>query len=474
MRICLLILFITSSIIVFGQDSTIQFSAGIVISGSTDQTPYWISTRQYGAIPIDGSFAMGQFGLNKRYHPNNPRTLQWSGKAEAIVSYSQQAKVFFTDLYLAGKIGPVEILAGQQKYSSGLVLDSTLTSGSISMSGNARPFPKIQISIPEYLSLGFTNNYVALKASYSDGILQGSDINYGKIKHVDRTYFHQKSLYIKLGQPSSVFQFYTGFNHQAVWGGENQFDLLYKPGKAKAYWHTISGQKLDYKVIGNHLGTIDVGGTWKQNIWTLGLYRQTIFETGSLFRVTNFEDGLTGLSIKRNKRLDPKSTYFALLSGVFEVIGTKNQYNANPVLGLGIFEYGNYFNHYLYQNGWSYRGNNMGSPLIPPKENTTNDLPRQDNTFTNNNRLWAFHTGMTASWLNLYLVFKGTHSLNYGTHLAEFSSVKHQTSLFLSAQRRFKLLGGSAVSLGASGDFGSLLPNTYGVVLAIRKNIALN
>ena len=69
---------------------------------------------------------------------------------------------------MAGWVGPVEVSVGQRKEMVGLV-DTALTSGSFAMSGNSRPYPKAQIAIPNFFSLGFTKHFVAIKGSYSDG-----------------------------------------------------------------------------------------------------------------------------------------------------------------------------------------------------------------------------------------------------------------------------------------------------------------
>jgi hypothetical protein len=474
MRIRLLLLFFILSVQSYAQDSTLQYSTGLLVSVSNDQTPFWVAARQDGAVPISSPFIMGHFDLRKLYHANDPRVFQWSARAELIASYAKKTDVFFTDLYLAGKAGPIEILAGQQRSFTGLVMDTTLTSGSLSMSGNARPFPKIQISIPSFYPLPFTNNYVSVKASYADGLLQSSDILYGSTNMVDRTYFHQKTFYLKLGGVNDRLQLYTGFNHQAVWGGEKELDPLYKLNSKQAYWHTITGSKRDYKIIGNHFGTVDIGASWRQPKWTYSVYRQNIYDSGSMFKIINYTDGLNGLSLKRNKSISPDATYFSLNTVVLEVIGTKSQFNANPRLGLGIFEYGNYFNHYIYQNGWSYRGSNMGTPLAPAKGNTNENLPKSESEFTNNNRFWAFHTGMTATWLSMNFVLKGTHSLNYGSYLSDFGSVKHQTSLFLSAEKRIDFLKGSRITAAISADTGALLPKSYGLLIGLKKNGFLN
>src|SRR5690606_29785811 len=140
---------------------------------------------------------------------------------------------------------------------------------------------------------------------------------------------------------------------------------------------------LENKKVGNHFGTIDLGGEWKGKNWSYFLYRQNIYETGSLFRVINFEDGLNGLSVKRIKKVPEGSSYFAFQYFLLEVVGTHSQINNSPNSSLILIEKGNYYNSYLYRRGWSYYGTGIGTPVIPPSGNTRDDLPKNNSEFTN-------------------------------------------------------------------------------------------
>ncbi|MDQ6482598.1 capsule assembly Wzi family protein [Dyadobacter sp. LHD-138] len=260
------------------------------------------------------------------YHPHNPRLFQWAAGVELATNYGKSKDIFFLDLFVSSKIGPVEFMAGQRKNTIGL-LDSALTSGSLAMAGNARPFPRFQISIPEFLPLGFTNDLIAVKANYSDGRFGKSGILYGSVSSVPVTYFHQKSLYIRIGHTKSKIQLFGGINHQAIWGGEAKILPIYDLKPPKAYWYTITGKTLDYRKIGFHFGTIDLGIKWRKNEWSYFLYRQNIYETGSLFRIINFSDGLNGVKITRNKQSNNQKNNFVINSVLFEVVNTQNQTN---------------------------------------------------------------------------------------------------------------------------------------------------
>lgn len=450
------------------QDSTVYYKASVTAAGATAQTPFWQHANQYGSIPLNGNFGIIDAGIYKVYNPHNPRLVQWSAGVQGIASYGKSENIFLSDLYAAVKIGRVEILAGQKRMTAGLV-DTTLSSGSLAMAGNARPYPRVQVSMPEYFPLYFTNNFVAIKFSYSDGYLGPSKINYGSVTHISDTYLHQKQLYFRLGNSSQRYRIHLGANHQAIWGGEREIMPLYQLDMLNAYWHVISGKTLDYKKVGNHFGTFDIGGEWQGKDWKFFVYRQNIYETGSLFKVTNFEDGLNGLSVRRTKPLPKGSSYFAFQSFLLEVIGTHNQINRYPISELVLFERANYFNSYVYQRGWSYYGAGIGTPLASAAATTNSELPRDNSEFTNNNRFWAFHTGITATWLNLKLSFRGTYSRNSGSFLTPFGGVKQQVSVWLGAEKNLNILNGCSVYSALSSDIGKLYSNTYGLAIGLRK-----
>ncbi|ACT95787.1 capsule assembly Wzi family protein [Dyadobacter fermentans] len=450
------------------QDSTLYYKASVSAAGATAQTPLWQHANQFGSIPLNGNYGIANAGLYKVYNPHNPRFFQWSGGIEGVASYGKSANAFISDAYVAARLGKLEILAGQKKMITGLV-DSSMTSGSIAIAGNARPHPRIQISIQDYLPLYFTGNILAFKFSYSDGYLGASNINYGSAPRVPSTYLHQKMLYLRIGRRADRYKVYLGVNHQAMWGSEDKLNPLYDLKLSDAYLDMLIGKTVGHRKIGNHFGTVDLGAEWRGKDWLFFAYRQNIYETGSLFSITNFEDGLNGISVKRLKPLPKGSSYFAFHSFLLEVVGTRNQINSAPLSGLAIFERGNYFNSYLYQRGWSYYGSGIGTPLAPAAGTTRDDLPRNNSEFTNNNRFWAFHTGATATWMHLKLSFRGTYSRNSGSFLSPFERVKHQVSLLLSAEKNVNILNGCSVYSTLSSDIGRLYQKTYGLAVGIRK-----
>lgn len=474
MRILILLIVYFSVSYTYAQDSTLTYSATLTLAGSTANTPFWLTANRNGTIPMDGTYASGTWAVSKTYNPSDPRIFQWSAGAEAITNYGLKgADLFFTDLYAAAKIGPVEFLAGQKKQIVGLV-DSTFSSGSLAISGNSRPLPRFQISIPSFIPLSFTNDFLAIKASYSDGVLGASHINFGSTGRIPQTYFHHKQLYFRFGQSTGRLRIFAGMNHQAIWGGEDRIWPDYQHRISTSYWNAISGKTLDYKKISNHFGTSDIGAEWKTDIWSFFLYRQNIHENGSLFKVINFEDGLTGLKINRVQPYPAGDSYFSFKSATVEYVATSNQMNAFQPSTLILNETANYYNHYIYGNGWSYKGRGLGTPLIPEAGSTKSDEPTSAQQFSDNNRIRSIHGTATFMWLNWYIVAKGVYSHNLGTYLRPYTPARNQTSLMLSIEKKTTLLKNSTVAVSVGSDFGQLYPNATSLQISLRKSGFIN
>ncbi|TDB58653.1 capsule assembly Wzi family protein [Arundinibacter roseus] len=444
------------------QDSTFTYSIAAQAAATTSQTPFWLRANQFGMFPAEGSFGSAQAGLYKRYSSSSS-FIKWSAGAEVVAFGGPKTDLFLTDAYAAIRLGPLEISAGQRKETVGLQ-DTTLTSGSLAWSANSRPMPRIQVALPQFVSLGFTGHFLAFKGSYSDGLMGSAAVQYGNVTEVPDTYMHHKSLYLRLGKPTHRLHLFGGFNHQVMWGGEY---LIFTGGlsPAEAYKYSILGKSWASSRVGNHFGTIDLGAKWKGKTWTYFLYRQNIYEDGSLSELTNISDGLNGLSILRN---EPGFTGSSCLKAfLVEFVATKSQGGRIFDFQNGIFGRDNYYNHYVYTQGWSYRGNNLGTPLAPSQDVLREDLPRSDSSFTTNNRFLALHLGATAQVQAMEVQARATLSQNFGTYSLPFT--RTQLSLLLRAEKPVAFAGGSLLSIQAAADMGGLYPQSFGLMVGWRK-----
>ncbi|GAB3901055.1 capsule assembly Wzi family protein [Larkinella knui] len=456
--------------------------------GNSAQTPFWLRTNQYGIVPTSLPYATVRAGLRRDYRyypvtdslPAKRRDFFGFGYGAELVGNtgtSAKTDVLIPELYAKVRAGAFELVAGRRREVVGLV-DSTLSSGSYSWSGNALPIPKIQIGLPQFTPIPFTNGIISVRGFYAHGWFE----NRGIVHHA---YLHQKALYTRLGKARWPIKLYAGFNHQVEWGGVTQelSDGLVKNGRFPAnfqsYAYLVTGSSLGYNHnvdttyysrfdrenrIGNHLGSIDIGMEFSSKKLSILVYRQSVYEDGSLFYRTNLEDGLNGI---RFRKLTPSSSGFHITGAVVELLYTKSQ-------GGSVFQdldklrgRDNYFNHTQYRNGWSYFGNTIGTPFITPMNDTRPDLPRYG--FFANNRVRAFHTGLQGGFAP-YCTFqvKVSYSENFGTYDVPYPNTVEQFSSLLQVGVPLNQ-NGLLFTLAAASDRGGLFPNSNAVYASVRK-----
>lgn len=144
---------------------------------------------------------------------------------------------------------------------------------------------------------------------------------------------------------------------------------------------------------GNSLGSIDLGFEYEfRNIRILA-YRQNLYDAGALYHLANIQDGLNGLSLVH---LYTANEGFRWKKFLVEVLYTKNQAGEpwSPCTKSGDEEY---FNHYMYIQGWSYKCVGIGNPFITPRSVAREGLPFAPNEFFINNRVIEFHFGFEGS-----------------------------------------------------------------------------
>lgn len=449
------------------QDSTFFYAARLNAGVSSANVPFWLYANQNGTIPERGSFLQAAASFHRVYNLNNPRFLQWAGGAELIGYAGKKSSAFFTDLFLAGKAGPVELMVGQRREMMGLG-DSLLTMGPLALSPNYRPYPKIQLSTPRFVSVIPGNDLISFKFSYGDGMLGSGMVHYGNVGRVPNIYLHQKSLYLRLGKNTNQLNLFAGFNHQAMWGSEER---IFTGGlaPADAYRYVVFGKPWKASRVGNHFGTIDAAAEWKGKRWNIFLYRQTIYEDGSLKNLSTVSDGLSGLRFKR-RQAAPDHAGLRFNTLLLELLYTKNQGGAIFDYLNGIFGKDNYFNHYVYSQGWSYRGNALGTPMIAPQRNTRDNLFTTATLFTSNNMIIAYHLGAEASWNKVKFLLKGSYSQNSGTYDYPIRPAADQTSLLFKIEMPLLRTNSDLFGLSLAADFGRLYTQNRAIMFSWRKS----
>jgi hypothetical protein len=457
-------------------------SGGLEIQGigaTAHNTPFWFRANQYGSIPLPGSSAAAIGTLRVDYDTSRTRLADWGAALEVRGDLSEKAQGTLIEGYGKLRVSIFELKAGRIKEIMGLV-DTSLSTGAFAISGNALGIPKVEISIPDYFQVPWFGQLFAFKGNFAQGWIGEIPNQYGHLTKQAYTYFHQKSLYIRLGRPDWKLKLYGGFNHQVMWGDERE---VFGPGFNlpwwKSYLYTVVGKTWHNSKIGNHLGSIDVGLDYDFEDTRLFMYHQFFYDEGALYHLANLRDGLSGISLV-NKADDQRLFHWSKF--LFEFLYSVNQ------AGLPSSRYTpsgdeNYYNNYEYAQGWSYKGIGLGNPFFSTRTSTRTGLPNDTSDFFNNNRVASFHLGAQGAVDKWYFTVKLSYSLNYGTYGT--SIYGHSTgrlyvpprfgiwnrvsqfSSFLEVKREL----GHGYSMGclAALDQGKLLNNSSGVILKLSR-----
>ena len=457
------------------------------------EIPFWQRANQYGIVPrtqggtIQPVFTL-RAGLRIDYFGKpatkldslraTRRHVDWGWGFDLVANSTdtdsrRQATVLLPEAYAKVRYRGVELYAGRRRDIVGLV-DSTLSSGSYVWSGNALPPLKVQIGTNGWQPI---SKLLAINGFYAQGWFEYD-------RFIKGSMLHQKALYLRLGKPNWKVWFYGGMNHQVQWGGNNETlpGQFIRNSQLPAGFHdyidvvlgsSLGGRQVDTTKyspfdagnrIGNHLGTVDLGMTIRARRFDMLLYRQSIYEDGSLFYLINIADGLHGIKIQ-NKR--PPRSGLRLDKVVLEYLNTYSQ-GGSTFVDNDPSKRGrdNYFNHGQYRDGWSTHGRTIGTPFIAPATDLPGTLPGA--FFTNNNRVRVYHVGLGGQ-LTRRVGFTGkfSYSQNAGTYDDPISA--NQFSGFVGIFSSVDWLGGSLLSTTLGYDKGDLYPNNLGVFVSLKK-----
>ncbi|GAB3954747.1 capsule assembly Wzi family protein [Spirosoma harenae] len=468
---------------------------GTYFSSSTE-TPFWLRANQYGIVPNRSPVATLRVGIYGSYDSTRQSTGRWRESkydfsyglnlvANATVNQlPYERNLLLPEAYVKVRRGIFEAYVGRQREKFGLA-DSTLSTGSYAWSGNAMPIPKLQISIPTFTPIGFTKGWVAVQGTFAHGYLDASG-------YINNTMLHQKSLYLRFGRPQDVVRVYAGGNHQVVWGGrvadpKNNPTTIPTNGKLPSglqnFFYVVTtlypplSDTAQYTFfdqtnrVGNHLGSIDVAFEVDLVRHTLYVYRQNVYEDGSLFYLLNIADGLNGVRIRRN---NPKAIVRDIL---FEFLNTTSQGGPEFVFEDPLKRgKDDYFNHQQFRDGWAYRQHTIGTPFIPPALGPQDQYP--SGIFTLNNRVYVFHVGIAGSipvrWnvLSAPISYQAklSFSRNLGTYNFPYNSARDQLSAYAGIVAPLDILGGLQLSGNIAVDSGTLYQSGVGAYISLSKS----
>jgi hypothetical protein len=485
-RLLVLILAIFLSRLAQSQ-TTPAFSSTAEIGGfvsSSRQVPFWLRANQWGTVPLPspiGTARVGAHYLSHRTHADSTHRkppLHWEFGAEGIANAGKTSQLLLPEAYAKLHWKQLELLVGRERQIIGIV-DSTLSSGSYSWSGNALPVPMARLGFSDYVPFSFLKNFISIKGSFAHGWFWDT--------YIRKSYLHQKTLYGRFGKPEGNVHVEVGMVHHVMWGGEADY-LVNNPvavnGKLTSTFQNyvlgvvlaqIPKEKANGQIttfdgvnrIGNHLGHYDFALDWRIRNIKFTLYRQHPFEDASGLQFQNLPDGLSGLSLRRRVT---SSSFFSWQGLVFEYLVTKDQTGDDFTIPGSRFTGGDaYFNHVQYIEGWSYKGSGLGTPLIPNKYEVREGVPL-NNLFFPTNRIILYHLGLEGLLAQkVRVLLKISNSQHYPSALTPRTDPMYrQFSSLLSLDAPLARWGSTRLKAQIAYDKGDVLPNSFGGYLGIK------
>ena len=254
--------------------------------------------------------------------------------------------------------------------------------------------------------------------------------------------------------PTESSRIKVGLQHYAQWGGVSPVSGS-QPAGFGDYWKVFFGVAGDEAftidpttpALGNHIGAYQLEYQQELRDGSLAFYHQHLFEDGSGAGFANFPDGVWGVFWEL-----PENS--ALRGLVYEFVQTTDQSGPPPPPGDD-----NYFNHYIYESGWTYKTRTIGLPFLI----ATDQIPAFNNT-----RVTAHHLGARVSSFDENWDFRFMTSFvkGKGTYEEPFDP---EQSVFYGHVRIRRLLNEQmqlGLSLGT--DISRQLPDNFAVGLSFR------
>lgn len=315
-----------------------------------DYQPLWLTANKFGTM-TDRKSDLSTYIRAKNVHTFGQEQNWRLQYGISVYNNNHFRRNFFEEAYVKFSFKKLELRAGRYEEIIGDV-DPELSSGSLGVSGNALPIPKVSIGLKEYAPVPFTNGWVQVKGQFSHGWM-------GRNQFIPYAFLHEKNFYLRIGKRK--LKAYGGIQHYAVWGG-NRKDLPKIKSSFKDYLDVVLVKEADDGTVisdeirpnrpGDHRGVLEGGLEWENENVAFRAYNQTPFETGQGIDIRN-TDHLMGLSF-RDKRENA-----VLLKATLELISTKKMNNWHP---KQVRE--SYYNNGVYLTGWEYENRIIGTPLF--------------------------------------------------------------------------------------------------------------
>lgn len=476
-RNCAIVFLFLLSISVYAQlNKSIDYKleSGIT-SASGEHAPLWLTANKQGLSSIRKNNGFLRAGVFCKM--DSARKYSYGYGVEVAAATGFTSKMVLQQAYADIRLKKMVVSIGSKERQSEMV-NAELSSGGLTLSGNARPIPQVRVGLPQYVMVPGTNKWLSCRGHvaygcFTDGSWQrefaGSNGNYNT-----GVLYHSKSLFLKTGKPQLLpLTFEIGIQMEAQFGGKrySNGDIHKVKTTIKDYFKVLvpmaGGENTPVSdqtnIEGNQLGSYHISLNYHLKGWRLHTYFEHYFEDHSMLTFQyGWRDGLMGVEIT------PPANRF--VSGVvYECMGSKDQAGAvywdhNDIIDQQISARDNYYNHGFY-GAWQHWGMALGNPLF------RSPIYNEDGTICfKSNRIIAHHLGISGaptSELRYRLLLSRTD--NWGTYSTPFKEIKRNTSSLIEVSYAPQRFSGWSITAAAATDRGDMLGNNWGGMVTLRK-----
>lgn len=339
---------------------SLEVHAGITGTiASKDYQPLWLMANHFGTITDRKGDVSTHIGFSNRHVWKNDFYVRYGLD---VYNNDQFHQTFIEQGYVKAGYRHWEIRTGRYEEIIGET-DRDLGSGSMGISGNALPIPKVGIAVTDYTDIPYTNGWLQFKGLISHGWM-------GNDQYIKNAWLHEKNFYLRIGKRK--LKVFGGIQHYAVWGG-NRKDLP----KITADWQgfmdvllvktkddgTVGTTDIQPNRPGDHRGIIEGGIEWENERLSLRMYNQTPFESGQGIDIRNI-DRLLGV-VYINKQA---GSWLQKITAEF--IYTRQMNDFFP-----LHQRESYYNNGVYLTGWDYHERVIGTPLFIDRDRGQHYFP---------------------------------------------------------------------------------------------------
>lgn len=325
--------------------------------GSTEPVvPLWLTSNRYGVYE-DTEF-QGSAGLSGAVSLDIADGFLLQSAVTGRYRVSENSAPVFPEAWAGAYFRGVVLRGGIVPMTLGKLPNRELSSGSMAVSRNARPVPRITFGLDGFQPVPLLGSFLETDFGISHGWFSDD-------RYVEDTLLHEKWLYLRVRR-EGFFGVHAGVVHEAMWGGDSptaapvNFDNYARVffGRSGGEDASVSDQ---INALGNTLGIWDFGIDLEFSQATLHGYYQHFFEgMGSFWRFRNAHDGLWGatLQLKEPPRYLPSSFLYERMITKFQ----SGKYHDIGDIQLGGRD--SYYSNGTYRSGWTHYGRIIGTPFF--------------------------------------------------------------------------------------------------------------